>query len=74
MTSSTNIKREHRSAFDALLSGRYANFALFSCFVNGKPASAIVALSDADGEVEITPLFVSVTEDMILSDHDGRVA
>ena len=68
----TNITLEHREAFNALLSGQYANFALLSCFVNGKPAAAIVSLApdDEDGYL-ITPMFVSVTETMILTDHDG---
>ena len=38
----TNITAEHRTAFEALVSGDYANFALLSCFVNGEPAAAIV--------------------------------
>ena len=70
----TNIKTDHRQAFNALLSGQYAKFALFSCFVNGEPASAIVAISEADGEFQITPMFVSVTASMQLRDHDGVAA
>lgn len=30
---STNITQAHRAAFNALTSGEFANFALFSCFV-----------------------------------------
>ena len=41
----TNITADHRAAFEALISGEYANFALFSCFVNGEPASAIAAVT-----------------------------
>jgi hypothetical protein len=41
----TNISADHRAAFDALTSGDYPNFALFSCFVNGEPAAAIVAVN-----------------------------
>ena len=67
----TNITPEHRSAFEALTSGRYTNFALFSCFVNGEPAAAITAINE-DGEcVTITPLVVSLTGSMHLIDHDG---
>jgi hypothetical protein len=59
------------SAFEALVSGDYRNFALFSCFVNGEPAAAIVAVNqDGDGYA-ITPLFVSVTPSLTLTDHDG---
>lgn len=74
MSGGTNITAEHRRAFEALASGAHRNFALFSCFVNGEPASAIVAVTD-DGEAfSITPLFVSVTPGMILTDHDGTPA
>ena len=45
----TNITQSHRHAFQAMLSGEYDNFALFSCFVNGAPAAAIVAVN-RDGE------------------------
>jgi len=74
---STNICPDHVSAFEALTSGDYRNFALFSCLVNGAPASAIVAITppaDAQDDYIITPLFVSVTPDMALADHDGAPA
>jgi hypothetical protein len=68
----TNITQEHRQVFNALTSGEYSNFALFSCFVNGEPASAIVAINKPGGdEYQITPLFVSVTPGMRLIDHDS---
>lgn len=74
---STNIRPEHISAFEALTSGEHDNFALFSCFLDGAPAVAIVAVTppeyDAD-EYQITPLFVGVTEGMALTDHDGTPA
>lgn len=70
----TNITPAHKDAFQALVSGRYDNFALFSCFVNGVPASCIVAVTAQGDEVLITPLFVSVTPDMVLTDHDGVAA
>ena len=70
----TNITADHRAAFEALTSGDYANFALFSCFVNGEPAAAIVAVNrDGDGYA-ITPLFVSITPSLTLTDHDGQPA
>ena len=74
----TDISEEHRRAFEALTSGSYKNLALFSCFVNNEPASAIVSIqppgADSEGEYVIRPLFVSVTSDMILTDHEGRKA
>lgn len=73
-TPTTNITAAHKSHFQAMTSGEYDNFALFSCFVNGEPASAICAIvpdDEAEGGVIIQPLFVSVTDSMILTDHDG---
>jgi len=64
---------DHRAAFEALISGEYDNFALFSCFVGGEPASAIVAVNRDGEDYTITPLFVAVTPGMVLTDHDGRV-
>ena len=74
---STNIHPDHISAFEALTSGEHDNFALFSCFLDGEPAVAIVAVTPPeieDGEYQITPLFVGVTKDMVLTDHDGTAA
>ena len=77
----TNITERHRRAFEALTSGAQENFALFSCFVDGEPAAAIVAINtnpfngdDGEPEFFISPLFVSVEPGMKLSDHDGRTA
>ena len=70
--SDTHITPEHRRAFEALTSGECGNFALFSCTVDGAPASAIAAVTDDGGERLIHPLFVSVTPDMHLADHDGQ--
>lgn len=68
---STNIRPEHVSAFEALTSGEHSNFALFSCFIGGQPATAIVAVTTEGDDYQITPLFVSVTDDMVLTDHAG---
>jgi hypothetical protein len=40
--------------------------------VNGEPATAIVAVNWDGDMYDIIPLFVSVTPDMRLTDHDGR--
>ena len=81
MTGTTNITDEHRHAFQALTSGDYDNFALFSCTANGHPAAAIAAVtaqppSDGTGEDDyiVTPMFVSVGPGITLVDHDGREA
>ncbi len=73
----TNIRPEHVSAFEALTSGEFDNFALFSFFLDGEPVAAIVAIStpnEKGADYEITPHFVSVTNAMVLTDHDGTPA
>ena len=70
----TNITADHCAAFEALTSGDYANFALFSCFANGEPAAAIVAVNRDGDDYAITPLFVSMTPSLTLTDHDGQPA
>jgi hypothetical protein len=68
----TNITVEHRAVFEALTSGDYDNFALCSCFLDGEPTVAIVTVN-RNGEIyTITPLFVAVMPDMLLTDHDGN--
>jgi hypothetical protein len=68
----TNITPEHRAVFEALISGRFDNFALLSCFVAGEPAAAIVAVNRDGEDYTIRPLFVAITPGMALTDHDGR--
>ncbi|MCA3673133.1 MAG: hypothetical protein IOB85_02185 [Methylobacterium sp.] len=70
----THITPAHREAFDALSSGDFSNFALFSCFVDGRPSAAIVAVTRDEADYVLSPLFVAVTTDMVLTDHDGRRA
>ena len=70
----TNITPDHCAAFEALTSGDYANFALFSCFVNGEPAAAIVVVNRGGDGYLIKPLFVSITPSITLTDHDGKPA
>jgi len=70
----TNITPDHCAAFEALTSGDYANFALFSRFVNGEPAAAIVAVDRGGEGYFIKPLFVSITPSITLTDHDGKLA
>ena len=68
----TNITEKHRDAFNAIASGRYDNFCLFSCWVNGEPTSAICCVTEeGNGEISIVPMFVAVTEGMKIIDHDG---
>jgi hypothetical protein len=67
----TNITQAHRDAFEALRDGAVSNFALFSCFVNGEPGAAIIAVNSDGADHVLTPLFVSVTDAIHLTDHDG---
>ena len=69
----TNILPSHQKVYKALTSGDYQNFALFSCFIDGRPGCAIVAVNRDGEEFDIVPLFVSVTPGMSLSDHDGNI-
>ena len=77
----TNITEEHRCAFEALTSGRFDNFCLVSCFVDGEATAAIATVNavppaqdGGDPEFLISPLFVCPTAAMTLTDHDGREA
>jgi hypothetical protein len=74
MSQQTNITDAIQQHFAALTSGGFKNFALFSCFVDGQPAAAIVTITKNDNEYLIKPLFVSVTDAMVLTDHDGNPA
>ena len=77
----TNITEEHRRAFEALTSGDHRNLDLFSCFIDGAPGAAIVAVNECpapeegrEPEYTLQPVFVSVTPAMRLTDHDERKA
>ena len=74
------VTERHRRTFDTLKDGQYDNFCLFSCYVDGEPATAVAAVSvhepDGRGEIEyrIHALFVSVSPSIPLTDHDGTEA
>jgi hypothetical protein len=70
----TNFTANHRAVFETLISGDYAKFAVFSCFVNGEPGAAIVAVNRDGDFYAITPVFVSITPSITLTDHDGQTA
>lgn len=72
MKTKTNISLKHEEDFNALTSGKYNNFALFSCFLDGEPTSAIVCINeDVNGNKTITPMFMALTNKMKLTDHEG---
>jgi hypothetical protein len=68
---STNITAHHKELFNALRGPTQQNFALFSCFVNGQPTSAIVIVNDDGYTFTVVPLFVAITDGMVITDHDG---
>ena len=75
----TNLTEDCKRAFAALRSDDAANFCPFSCFVNGEPAAAVLAVTplasdtgDADRGYRVHPLLVSVTPGMRLAGHGGR--
>ncbi len=77
----TNITEDHRRAFEALTGGKAGNFCLFRCYCSGRPATAIAAVTVCphaeecdEPEYVISPLFIAITDDMVLTDHDGRQA
>jgi len=73
--SGTNITSELRKDFDIVTCGAFREqLALVSCFVDGKPTAAICLTEiSVDREtVELTPIFVRVTPDMVITDHDGN--
>ena len=79
--SNTNITGDHRRAFEALTSGRFDNFCLFSCFVDGEATAAIAAVDlsppaqdGGEPEVLVRPLFIWPTAVMTLTDHERREA
>jgi hypothetical protein len=71
----TNITEKDRDLFQAIRSGEYDSFALFSCFFDGEPTSVIANVTKNAEGYHVQPLFVAVTESMLdrLTDHDGRV-
>ena len=77
----TNITEEHCRAFEALTSCQRDNFTLFSCFLDDKPAAAIVAVNEAaptenggKPEYVISLLLISIVPGMTITDHEGRKA
>lgn len=71
----SNITDKHRRVFKALLYGGFDNFALFSCFYDGEPTAAIIAVNAGPAEnYDLTPLLVFPTKKMLdrLTDNDGN--
>jgi hypothetical protein len=71
MTRKTNITKEEYKLFNAITSGEYKNFVLVSCFLNGEPTVAIASVTRDGEDYNIQPLYVRVSDDMVITDHDG---
>ena len=67
----TNITEEHKRWFAAISSPEHTNIALVSCFVDGAPTAAIAVVTEDGPGYKVTPLFVAITSEMILTDHEG---
>ncbi len=69
---SAEIPAPHKLAFNAMTCGRFENFALMACNLDGLATSAIVCVSKDGDAFRLFPLFVAVTQDMRLTDTDGQ--
>lgn len=68
-----NVDEDHIAAF-AALSGFPENFGLVKGFVNGSPTSVICRVEQTGPEQwSATPVFVAITDDMILTNAKGDV-
>ena len=75
MTTTTNITEAQKRFFNDLTSGQYDSFALFSCFFEGKPATAIINVEkQEDGGALIRPMALLLDDDLCnrLTDHEGK--
>jgi hypothetical protein len=62
-----HITPGHVRAFQMLRSPLYENITMWSCFINGEPGVAIVALDEAgENKIAVMPLFVAITPNMEL--------
>jgi hypothetical protein len=64
-----------KSAFEDLTAQRSEEeWILTSCTVNGEKSAAIAMIRENEGNVDIIPIFVGVTPNMVLLDPDGVAA
>lgn len=64
-----------KSAFDDLTAQRsQEEWILTSCTVNGEESAAIAMMRENGGSVDIIPIFVGVTPNMVLLDPEGVAA
>lgn len=64
----THITDNHKRALDWIIECP-DNVALVSCFVDGKPTAAIVAVSDDRAGPVLQALFIAPTDEMVLTEH-----
>lgn len=68
------INDEHKARFEALRDPEFENFALMSCKLDDIETSVICAINKDNKEYLITPLFITVNEDIMnrLKDPSGE--
>jgi hypothetical protein len=70
----TNITPRMQEVFEAVRNSEFNNFALISCFYDGKPTAAIAAVNKMpDGEFHVTPMLLYLTDELLdkVVDHDN---
>jgi hypothetical protein len=69
----THITDGHYMAFQALISGQYADrLMLLSCFVNDQPGVLIVAHQETRQGIAVQPLFVALGAGMRITSLTGQ--
>ena len=75
-----STSEDHRRAFEALTGGEAGNHCLFSCFISGRPAAAIAAVTvcprtrESRARIRHFSVVHSINDNMDLTGHDGRRA
>jgi len=71
--SGENIREAHKGAGEYIRGAAADRVCLYDCRVNGEPAAAICAIQPGPGGTyALSPLFVSITPAMKLTDASGQ--
>lgn len=68
------INNEEAEVFEALVSGRYDNFALARTELDGEEVAVIVAITEDDEQFNVAPLAVLVTDELFSRLKDPALA
>ena len=63
---------QHQAAFEAICEAGGENFAVYPCYVDGEPTSAIVFMRMLGNQIAVTPLFIAPTDAMEIFGHNGQ--